>query len=144
VDGNGNGGGAWRPLGQVLLDHGEITQSDLHAALAEQQASGRRLGEILIESGRITWEALAHAIADQAGVLTTDADSKPAGAEVAALPLPTDVERLQGLLRERQREFFELASTAEQLRRKITRLEEQLAAKNAELAQAARAAAGKS
>src|SRR2546428_13683868 len=54
-----------RPIGQILIDKGEISEVDLEVALAEQERSGRRLGEILIESGRISWLALARAMAEQ-------------------------------------------------------------------------------
>src|SRR5207302_3339369 len=54
-----------RPIGQILIDKGEISEVDLEAALAEQERTGRRLGEILIESGRTSWLALARAIAEQ-------------------------------------------------------------------------------
>jgi hypothetical protein len=54
-----------RPIGQILVEQGEISEVDLEAALAEQERSGRRLGEILIEQGRTSWLALARAIAEQ-------------------------------------------------------------------------------
>ena len=41
-----------RPIGQILVEKGEISEVDLEAALAQQERSGRRLGEILIEQGR--------------------------------------------------------------------------------------------
>src|SRR5947207_3412668 len=54
-----------RPIGQILVEKGEISEVDLEAALAQQERSGRRLGEILIEQGRTSWLALARAIAEQ-------------------------------------------------------------------------------
>jgi hypothetical protein len=54
-----------RPIGQILVEKGEISEVDLQAALEEQERSGRRLGEILIEQGRTSWLALARAIAEQ-------------------------------------------------------------------------------
>src|SRR6266516_3721570 len=54
-----------RPIGQILVEKGEISEVDLEAALAEQERTGRRLGEILIEQGRTSWLALARAIAEQ-------------------------------------------------------------------------------
>src|SRR5256886_8648917 len=54
-----------RPIGQILVEKGEISEVDLEAALREQERSGRRLGEILIEQGRTSWLALARAIAEQ-------------------------------------------------------------------------------
>jgi hypothetical protein len=63
-----------RPIGQILVERGEISEADLEAALAEQERSGRRLGEILIEQGRTSWLALARAIAEQ----VLDIQSSPA------------------------------------------------------------------
>jgi hypothetical protein len=63
-----------RPIGQILVEKGEISEADLEAALAEQERSGRRLGEILIEQGRTSWLALARAIAEQ----VLDIQSSPA------------------------------------------------------------------
>lgn len=54
-----------RPIGQILVEKGEISEVDLQAALEEQERSGRRLGEILIEQGHTSWLALARAIAEQ-------------------------------------------------------------------------------
>jgi len=54
-----------RPIGQILVEKGEISESDLEAALREQERSGLRLGEILIQQGRTSWLALARAIAEQ-------------------------------------------------------------------------------
>ena len=63
-----------RPIGQILVEKGEISEADLEVALAEQERSGRRLGEILIEQGRTSWLALARAIAEQ----VLDIQSSPA------------------------------------------------------------------
>ena len=67
-----------RPIGQILVEKGEISEIDLEAALAEQERSGRRLGEILIEQGRTSWLALARAIAEQVlDIQGSSADAKP-------------------------------------------------------------------
>lgn len=63
-----------RPIGQILVEKGEISEAELQAALAEQERTGLRLGQILIETGRISWLALARAIAEQ--VLDID-DTQP-------------------------------------------------------------------
>jgi hypothetical protein len=203
-----------RPIGQILVEKGEISEADLEAALAEQERSGRRLGEILIEQGRTSWLGLARAIAEQ----VLDIQSSPAVLEptqepepepepeaapdpvkmvrelaerVASLPpvpdLPTpDHERelaravaeqvanlgtpvsaplqqqeaqllhltpppapvppepiissdekllsIETLLKERQRAFIEMVTTAETLRMKVARLEEILDERDRELA----------
>jgi hypothetical protein len=45
-------------LGQYLLSRGRIEQSELRAALAQQEESGRNLGAILVDGGRMTVEEL--------------------------------------------------------------------------------------
>jgi hypothetical protein len=204
-----------RPIGQILVEKGEISEADLEAALAEQEQSGRRLGEILIEQGRTSWLALARAIAEQ----VLDIQNSPAGLDtepqgepepeaapdpvkmvrelaerVASLPPvpdplpPPDAERelaravaeqvasldtpspapqqpetrllhltpapapapqptslpimsseekllsIEALLKERQRAFIEMVTTAETLRMKVARLEEILDERDRELA----------
>jgi hypothetical protein len=76
-----------RPIGQILIDKGEISEVDLQTALAEQERTGRRLGEILIESGRTSWLALARAIAEQV-LDIQDAQPAPEPEPEPALELP--------------------------------------------------------
>jgi hypothetical protein len=194
-----------RPIGQILVEKGEISESDLEAALAEQERSGRRLGEILIEQGRTSWLALARAIAEQVldiqnspAVLEPEPERPPdpvkmvreLAERVASLPPvpdplpPPDPERelaravaeqvanldtpapapqppetpllhltptarpapeplmsadekllsIEALLKERQRAFIEMVTTAETLRMKVARLEEILDERDRELA----------
>jgi hypothetical protein len=203
-----------RPIGQILVEKGEISDVDLEAALAEQERSGRRLGEILIEQGRTSWLALARAIAEQVLDIqqaNAEPEEQPAPAaepapdpvkmvrdlaeRVANLPPvpdplpPPDPERelaravaeqvaqldapappaqpehprethllhltpapkpepepqqlmtpdekvlgIEALLKERQRAFIELVTTAETLRMKVARLEEILDERDRELA----------
>jgi hypothetical protein len=191
-----------RPIGQILVETGEISEADLEAALAEQERSGRRLGEILIEQGRTSWLGLARAIAEQVlDIQNTPAEPEPEPSpdpvkmvrelaeRVANLPpvpdpLPPpepDPERelaravaeqvanldtpapappeethllrltptpppappvltgdekllsIEALLKERQRAFIELVTTAETLRMKVARLEEILDERDREL-----------
>jgi hypothetical protein len=196
-----------RPIGQILVEKGEISEADLEAALAEQERSGRRLGEILIEQGRTSWLALARAIAEQVlDIQNASAEPEPEpepaqdavsmvrdlAERVANLPPvpdplpPPDPERelaravaeqvanldtpqpqqdthllhltpspaappklpapqqafmssdekllsIEALLKERQRAFIELVTTAETLRMKVARLEEILDERDREL-----------
>jgi hypothetical protein len=50
-------------LGQYLLSRGRIEESELRAALAQQEGSGRNLGEILVETGRVTLEDVERFVA---------------------------------------------------------------------------------
>jgi hypothetical protein len=189
-----------RPIGQILVEKGEISEVDLEAALQEQERSGRRLGEILIEQGRTSWLALARAIAEQVlDIQNANAEPEPEpesapdavkmvrelAERVANLPPvpeplpPPDPERelaravaeqvanldtpappqethllhltpaapptppvisnderllsIEALLKERQRAFIELVTTAETLRMKVARLEEILDERDREL-----------
>jgi hypothetical protein len=201
-----------RPIGQILVEKGEISEVDLQAALEEQEHSGRRLGEILIEQGRTSWLALARAIAEQVlDIQNANAEPEPEpepeavpepepapspdpvkmvrelAERVANLPPvpdplpPPEPERelaravaeqvanfdapapqketqllhltprvvpppapiisadekllsIEALLKERQRAFIELVTTAETLRMKVARLEEILDERDRELA----------
>jgi hypothetical protein len=58
----------WRPLGELLVDKGLVTQDELELALTEQSESGRLLGAILVERGYVSGPALAVALAEQYGV----------------------------------------------------------------------------
>jgi hypothetical protein len=194
-----------RPIGQILVEKGEISEVDLQAALEEQERSGRRLGEILIEQGRTSWLALARAIAEQVlDIQSSSVEPEPepepepspdpvkmvrdlaervanlppvpeplpppnperelaraVAEQVANLdtpaPQPAQETRLlhltptvqappppvisaderllsiEALLKERQRAFIELVTTAETLRMKVARLEEILDERDREL-----------
>jgi hypothetical protein len=61
-------GGAWRPLGALLVDKGFVSGTELDEALRDQQQNGRRLGEILVERGYLSGTALALALAEQHGL----------------------------------------------------------------------------
>ena len=58
----------WRPLGELLVAKGLVTQDELDLALVEQDESGRLLGAILVERGYVSGPALAVALAEQYGV----------------------------------------------------------------------------
>jgi type IV pilus assembly protein PilB len=55
----------WPPLGTLLLRDGLVSEDVLDAALAQQRMSGKRLGEILVDRGAITRTQLARALAEQ-------------------------------------------------------------------------------
>src|SRR5881394_2337474 len=58
----------WRPLGELFVSRGLITQAELETALAEQAATGRRLGEILVERGLVSGPDLTSTLMDQLGI----------------------------------------------------------------------------
>jgi adsorption protein B len=58
---------ARRPLGQILIEQGALTEEQLQAVLA-QPRRGLKLGSALVHAGVITSEKLAAAVAVQSGV----------------------------------------------------------------------------
>jgi hypothetical protein len=58
----------WRPLGQLFVEKGLLTEERLEHALAEQAATGGRLGEKLVELGYVSSSSLARLLAEQYGV----------------------------------------------------------------------------
>jgi hypothetical protein len=54
-----------RTIGEILLEHGYVTEEDLAAAVQRQQETGFPLGQILVEAGAITRLELASALAVQ-------------------------------------------------------------------------------
>ncbi len=59
---------AWRPLGQILVERGLISELELHDALREQESEGGRLGEILFARGLVSAVDLRDALAEQHGL----------------------------------------------------------------------------
>jgi adsorption protein B len=63
----GEQGRARRPLGNILIEHGAITEEQLNSALVHR-ARGLKVGSWLVHEGVITTEQLATAVAEQSGV----------------------------------------------------------------------------
>jgi hypothetical protein len=55
----------WRPLGQLLVQRGLLSQDELEAALDEQERTGGKLGEILLRNGLLSRLALASSLHEQ-------------------------------------------------------------------------------
>jgi hypothetical protein len=62
---------AWRPLGQLLVEQGMLTSSELELALAKQQETGKRLGETIVACGFVSGPELENALAAQYGIVLT-------------------------------------------------------------------------
>jgi hypothetical protein len=56
-----------KPLGELLVSRGLVSETTLEAALAEQRSSGQPLGHILLASGAVTPQSLARAVTEQHG-----------------------------------------------------------------------------
>ena len=55
----------WPALGSLLLRDGVLTVEQLEAALAEKDVSGKRLGEILVDHGYVTRSQVTRVLAEQ-------------------------------------------------------------------------------
>ena len=55
----------WRPLGQLLVQRGLLTNDELEAALDEQERTSDLLGEILLRNGLLSKLALASSLHEQ-------------------------------------------------------------------------------
>lgn len=80
----------WRPLGELLVENGVLTPTELETALAEQRRTGRLVGELLVESGYISAFSLGRALASQHGVeLRTAGTAERSTATATRSPRPT-------------------------------------------------------
>jgi hypothetical protein len=59
---------AWRPLGEILVERGLISELQLQQALRDQKLEGGRLGEILFARGWVSGIDLRDALAEQHGL----------------------------------------------------------------------------
>lgn len=59
---------SWRPLGQLFVSKGLLSEERLEHALDVQAEKGGRLGEKLVELGYVSSSALAQLLAEQYGV----------------------------------------------------------------------------
>jgi DNA repair exonuclease SbcCD ATPase subunit len=58
----------WRPLGELIVERGLITQEQLEDALLEQRITHKRLGTILVDKGIVSAQELTDSLVDQIGV----------------------------------------------------------------------------
>jgi DNA repair exonuclease SbcCD ATPase subunit len=61
----------WRPLGQLFVERGLITQDELDGALVEQRETNKRLGTILVSRGLVSGPELTSVLVDQLGMELT-------------------------------------------------------------------------
>ncbi len=69
-------------IGQLLLDHGWITDEQLSSALSRQRELGGRLGTALLEMGAVSEDVLVTALAEQSDLPPADID------ELRKIPQP--------------------------------------------------------
>jgi type IV pilus assembly protein PilB len=61
-----------KKIGELLIEQGLITQTQLNEALQEQKLTGEKLGEILIKNGLISQEELERCLIKQSGITQFD------------------------------------------------------------------------
>lgn len=65
-----------RPIGEVLVRYGFVTPEVVEDALREQQTMGGRLGDILVNQGAITESQLVRVLAEQFGIRFIDLEDQ--------------------------------------------------------------------
>jgi Tfp pilus assembly protein FimV len=58
----------WRPLGEMLVERGLLSQAELEDALEEQERTGQRLGALLVARKIVAGAVLTSILAEQVGV----------------------------------------------------------------------------
>jgi len=81
--------GRVKPLGEILVDLGYVTQTDVDEALNKQRAGGGRLEDTLVQSGKISPEMLARSLAMQLGYEFIDDSVKVDPYAVSLVPEQT-------------------------------------------------------
>ena len=59
-------------LGQILLDDGKVTLSDLEQAIAVQKSEGKKVAQVLVEKEIVSEEAMVDAVSKEIGVEKVD------------------------------------------------------------------------
>ncbi len=78
-----------RPLGQILVEMGAISEDDLSFALAQQRRLDAPLGDILISNGRLDAAGLQAALAEQHALRMVDFETDPPDPRCTHLLPPT-------------------------------------------------------
>ena len=77
-----------KPLGEMLVAGGFLSQEDLQACIEFGQQSNRRLGDIAVERGFVTDEEVTRLLENQTGVSFIDLDQEDPSADVIKLVPP--------------------------------------------------------
>ena len=100
---------ASRPLGELLVGRGLVSEDQLRQALTTQTASGKRLGNILVELDLLGERALTDVLAEQLGLAVVDLSRTEIDPEVVALLEEDDARRLSALPTHRDGTRIEVA-----------------------------------
>jgi type IV pilus assembly protein PilB len=82
----------WPALGALLVRDGLLSEQELKAALDAQRGSGKRLGEVLVERGQVTRTQIARVLAEQHELPFIELAESDVQIEAATL-LPEDLAR---------------------------------------------------
>src|SRR5262249_60086088 len=83
-----------RPLGELLVGRGLVSEDQLRDALTKQTASGKRLGNLLVELDLLDERALTDVLAEQLGLTVVDLSRAEIDPEIVALLEEEDARRL--------------------------------------------------
>ena len=125
--------GRHRPIGEIFVAGGLISQEQLDRALEEQKRTGQRLGEVLVAHGAVSRLELASALAEQWAArprlrLAEDEAAEAAPKENGSAPAPKEanlanqrIEELAGRLEQHDESFL---SAAQELESRLAGLEQ--------------------
>ena len=85
-------------LGDLLIEHKLISQSQLQAALEEQKKSGRRLGRVLIANGYVDEDAMLQVLSEQMRIPYVDLSMFELNPKLVHLLPETDARRHRALV----------------------------------------------
>jgi type IV pilus assembly protein PilB len=100
---------ASRPLGELLVGRGLVSEDQLRDALTRQTASGKRLGNLLVELDLLDERALTDVLAEQLGLTVVDLSRAEIDPEVVALLPEEDARRLGAMPTHRDGSRIEVA-----------------------------------
>jgi type IV pilus assembly protein PilB len=98
-----------RPLGELLVGRGLVSEDQLGEALTKQTTSGKRLGNLLVELGLLGERALTDVLAEQLGLDVVDLSRAVMDPDVVALLSEDDARRLGALPTHRDGSRVEVA-----------------------------------
>ncbi len=87
-------------IGELLIEHGLISEDQLMTALAEQKKKGRRLGQTLVQLGFVSENQLLTLLSDQLAVPFVDVRAYQFDREVVQKLSETHARRLRAILLE--------------------------------------------
>lgn len=89
--------GKMKPLGEILVDMGYVTQAEVDGALNTQRAGGGRLEDTLVQSGKLSPEMLAKSLAMQLGYDYVDENATQIDPYAVSLVPETTARRYQAM-----------------------------------------------